>query len=134
MNTSDTASQVELDALVKQIQGPMATELIKAIDAMDLTDQSMNETLSRMGNSDTGKSPASTPSASTMSQAGPAGGPGGMAGGGGDSVMSVIGGGMTAQSTPIATPDANTAVTTQVNPMLLNALIQILVSRSLTIG
>jgi hypothetical protein len=57
-----------------------------------------------------------------------------MPGGGGDSVMSAIDGGMTSQSTPVATQASANAGSTQVNSMLLNALIQMLETRSQTTG
>ena len=71
LSNSDTTSQVELDALVKQIQAAMTSEQIKAIDAMDLTDQSVSEVMSTLGGSESAIAPASTPSTSGLSQAGP---------------------------------------------------------------
>ena len=100
LSKSDTSSQVELDALVKQIQGVMTADQLQAIEAMDLTDQSVSEVMQSMGSSANSSAPVSTPGSSTLSQAAPGGGPGGMPGGGGDSVMSAINGGMTTQSTP----------------------------------
>jgi hypothetical protein len=134
LSKSDTASQVELDALVKQIQGTMTTDQIKAIDAMDLTNQSMSEIMSTLGGSESAAAPASTPGSSTLGQAAPAGGPGGMPGGGGDSVMNAIGGGMSAQSTPTATQAASNSGSSQVDSILIQGLIRMLETRSQTTG
>ena len=49
MSISDTTSQVELDALVEQIQDLMTPDQIKAIEALDLTNQSMLEVLQTIG-------------------------------------------------------------------------------------
>ena len=134
LSNSDTSSQVELDALVMQIQGVMTSNQRQAIQAMDLTDQSVSEVMQSLGGSANASASVSTPGSTTLSQSAPAGGPGGMAGGGGDSVMSAIGGGMTTQSTPAATQASSNAVSTQVNSMLLNALIQLLETRSQATG
>jgi hypothetical protein len=131
ISKSDTSSQEELDALVKQIQGVMSSEQIQAINAMNLTDQTVSDAMQSMGSSTDASAPVSTPGSSTI-QAAPGGGPGGMPGGGGDSVMSAISGGTTTQSTPAATQSPNNADTTQVNSTLLNALIQMLKTRSQT--
>ncbi len=135
LSKSDTSSQVELDALVKQIQGIMTADQHQAIEAMDLTDQSVSEVVQSMGTSANASAPVSTPGSSTLNQGSPGGGPGGMPGGGdGDSVMSAINGGTTTQSTPAVTQSASSAGTTQVNSMLLNALVQMLKTRSQTTG
>ena len=134
LSNSDTTSQVELDALVKQIQSTMTTVQIAAIEAMDLTDQSVSEGVQSLGGSANASAPVSTPSSAMLSQAAPAGGPGDMPGGGGDSVMNAIGSGMAAQSTPATTQSTTNASATQVNPMLLQVLIQVLKTRSQTTG
>lgn len=131
---SDTASSVELDALVEQIQTTMTADQIKAIDALDLTDQSVSKETQSLGDSASTNAPASTPNAAVLGQAAPMGGPGEMPGNGGDSVMSAIGGGIAAQSTPAATQSISNSSATQVNPMLLQALIQMLQVRSQMTG
>jgi uncharacterized protein YceK len=127
LSDSDTSSQVELDALIKQIEAAMTTDQIKAIEAMDLTDQSVSETLSTLGGNDSSSAPASTPSTSAMSQAGPAGGPGG-APSAGDGMGDILGG-MTTQSTAAVAQAPAATVAQQVNPMLLKVLIQLLDTR-----
>lgn len=135
LSSSDTASAVELDALEEQIQSTMTAEQIKAIDALDLTDQSVSDLMQSLGDSASASAPASTPNASALSQSATMGsGPGGMPGGGGDSVMSEIGNGMTTQSTAAVTQSVSNIQTTQVDGRLLNALIQILAMRSQTTG
>ena len=135
LSMSDTSSQVELEALVKQIQGIMTADQLQAIETMNLTDQSVSELMQSMGGSANASTPASTPGSTSISQAAPGGGPGGMPGGAaGDSVMSAINGGMTTQSTPASTQANSDAGSTQVSSMVLNALIQMLNSRSQTIG
>jgi hypothetical protein len=130
LSSNDTASAVELDALEEQIQSTMTAEQIKAIDALDLTDQSVSDLMQSLGDSASASAPASTPNASALSQSAPMGdGPGGMPGGG-DSVMSEIGNGMTTQSTAAVTQSVSNIQTTQVDGRLLNALIQILATRS----
>ena len=147
LNNSDTSSQVELDALVKQIDGTMTTDQIKTINAMDLTDQSVTEALTTLGGGITSTVLSSTPSASALSQAGssagmpssgsgaiPSGGPGGMAPGGDASGMGDILAGSSTQSTPSATQSAAQTGAVQVNPMLLRALIQLLQTSSQASG
>jgi hypothetical protein len=134
LNSSDTASQVELDALVKQIQAVMTSDQLKAIEAMNLTDRTVSEVMQSSGSSTNASALISTPSSSANNQAAPGGGLSGMPGGaGGDSVISAINGGMTTQSTPAATQSPSSAGATQVNSMLLNTLIQMLKTRSQTI-
>jgi len=134
LSDSDTSSQVELDALVKQIQGTMTTDQIKAIEAMNLTDQSMSEIMGTLNGNDNASAPASTPGTSGLSQSAPSGGQGGMPPDGVGMPMSDITGGMTTQSTPAATQATNSTGTTQVNSMLLQALIQMLEARIQTTG
>src|SRR4030042_6842982 len=87
---SDTVSQVELDALVNQIQGVMTAEQVMAVDELKLTDQSLTELLQSLGDSSNLSAPASTPNASGLPQAAQMGGPGSMPGGAGDSMMNEI--------------------------------------------
>jgi hypothetical protein len=134
LSDSDTSSQVELEALVKQMQGTMTTDQIKAIEAMNLADQSMSEIMGTLGGSNTASTPASTPSTLALNQGAPSGGQGGMPSDGGGITMGDITGGMTTQRTPAATQSTSSAGTTQVNPMLLKALIQMLKTRSQTTG
>jgi hypothetical protein len=133
LSNSDTTSQVELDALVQQIQGVMTGEQIKSIEALNLTGQTVDDVMQSLGGSTGDNAPGNTPDASAQDQAAPMGGPGGMPGGG-DSVMSEIGNAMVTQSTPAASQPAADTQTDQVNVMLLNALIQLLVTRSQTTG
>jgi hypothetical protein len=130
LSNSDTTSQVELDALVEQIQGVMTSDQLQAIEAMKLTDQIVSEEVQSLGDSAILSVLASTPNASALSQAAPMGGPGGMPGGAGDSVMNEIGNGMTTQSTSLATQPAASTQANQVDGMLLNSLIQMLEARS----
>jgi Mg-chelatase subunit ChlI len=133
LSDSDTSSQVELEALVNQIEGAMTSQQLKAIDAMELNNQSESEVLSSMGESSSAAAPASTPSASTLSQASPAGGPGG-APSGGDGMGDILSGASmqgTAETTQAVAKDTNSQ---QVDQALLRALIQLLVSRSQQTG
>jgi hypothetical protein len=134
LSNSDTSSQVELDGLVKQIQGTMTSDQIKAIEAMNLTEQSMSEIMGTLSGSNNASGPASTPRTSGMSQVAPSGGQAGMPSNGGGMPISDITGGMTIQSTPAATQSTNSAGASEVNPMLLKALIQVLETRSQTTG
>jgi hypothetical protein len=131
---ADTTSQVELNALIKQIQAEMTSEQLQAIEAMDLSEQSVSEEMQMLGTSADTHSLSSTPTSSNLSQAAPGGGPGGMPGGGGDSVMSAINGNTTTQSTPASTQTAVNEGTAQVSSMLVNALIQMLKTISQTTG
>jgi hypothetical protein len=130
LSNSDTSSQVELDALVEQIQGVMTAEQIKAIQALELTDQSVSEVMQSLVGSASASIVASTPNSSALSRAAPSGGPGAMPGGASDSVMNEIGDGMVTQSTPAASQSAASTQISQVDGMLLNALIQMLEERS----
>ena len=69
LSNSDTVSQVELDALVNQIQGVMTAEQVMAIDELKLIDQSLTELMQTLGNSPSFSAPASTPNASGLPQA-----------------------------------------------------------------
>lgn len=133
LSDSDTSSQVELEALMNQIEGAMTSQQLKAIDAMDLNSQSESEILSNMGENSSTAAPASTPSASTLSQASPAGGPGG-APSGGDGMGDILNGVSiqgTAQTTQAVVKDTNSQ---QVDQTLMRAVIQLLVSRSQQTG
>jgi hypothetical protein len=134
MSNSDTNSQVELEALVAQIQGEMTASQVQAIEAMGLTDKSVSEVVQSLGNSANTTTLAITPGAATSNQPGLGGGPGGMPGGGGDSVMSAINGGTTTQSTPATTQAATNAQTNLINPVVIRALIQLLETRSQASG
>jgi len=61
LSSSDTSSQVELDALVKQIQETMTADQVRSIDAMGLTDQQVSELMQSMGAGLSAPAPASTP-------------------------------------------------------------------------
>ncbi len=133
LSNSDTTSQVELDALVKQIQETMTTDQVREMDAMGLTEEQVSAMMQSMEAGASVPASASTPNASGQSQAAPMEGPGGMPGGG-DSVMSEINAGMVAQGTPAASQPATTMQTSEVNPILLLTLIQLLQSRSQASG
>jgi hypothetical protein len=134
LSSSDTSSQVELEAVVKQIEGSLTSDQLKAIEAMAISETSVNEVLSTLGGSVNAGAPASTPSASTNSQAGPVGGPDGVPPAGDSMGVGDITGGLTAQSTPAAAQATAATSTVQVNPMLLRTLIQLLETRSQTTG
>ncbi len=51
ITSSDTRSQVELDALLTQIQAALPSDQLQAIEAMDLTEQSVSEMMQSMGGS-----------------------------------------------------------------------------------
>jgi hypothetical protein len=130
LSNSDTTSQIELDALVKQIEGTMTSEQTKSIDAMNLSEQSASDVVQSMGSSIGVSVSSSTPDSSAQSQPAQAGGPGGMPADGGGNPMSDITGGMGTQSTPSATQAITNSASTQVDQMLLNTLIQLLKTRS----
>jgi hypothetical protein len=164
ISSSDTASQVELDALVKQIEDTLTSEQVKAIQAMNLSEQSLSEAMSSLAaNASTGTSTTSTqgqssassslnsmPSGGLGSSASgsssetggmPSGGPGGAppngSGGmpGGDSSgVSDILNGTNSQGTAVATQNTPGAAIVQVNPILLRAVIQLLETRSQSAG
>lgn len=113
----------------------MTADQIKAIEAMKLNDQSVEETLGTLGANAISAAPASTPSVSaSLNQAGQPGGPGGMAPGGDGMVVGEIMGATNAQSTPAATVSPAVTGTLQVNPILLNELIQLLETMSQAAG
>jgi len=49
LSTSDTAATQEVDAVVKQIQSAMTSEQLQAIDDMQLTGQSMRDVMQNLG-------------------------------------------------------------------------------------
>jgi hypothetical protein len=133
LTISDTTSQVELDALVEQIQAVMTSKQIKAIEAMDLTLQSLDEVLQTIGTDSGEDTPAIAPDESAQSPTSPMGGPGGMPAGG-DSLMSEIGNGITPQSTREAIQPATSRQTTQVDARILVEMIRMLETRSQAAG
>ena len=151
LGSSETTAKVEMEALVSQIQSALSSEQITAIDAMGLTSDSIAEVMQGVmpdmaaggmpqaqstpeagmdfGNFSGGGMPSGgggPPSGGAM----PSGGfTGGRRGQGGEMMMddsgSVLMGGA------MGTPDANaqnqfSSVGSQVNPMLLRALISML--------
>src|SRR4030042_7188635 len=134
LSNSDTGSQLELDALVNQIQGVMTSEQVMAVDKLKLTDQSLTELLQTLGDSSSLSAPDSTPNASGLPQSAQMGGPGGFPGGAGDSMMNEINTGMVAQGTAEVSQTAASVHANLVDGMLLNALIQVLEERSQETG
>jgi hypothetical protein len=94
ISTSDTTSQVELDALVQQIESTMTETQIKAIDAMQLNDQSVNEVLSSFNTANSLGTPSSTPNSSAFSPSTSSGGQSGVPSGGSGAMPSGSSGGM----------------------------------------
>ena len=151
LGNSETTAKVEMEALVKQIQAALTTEQVEAIEAMSLTSESMAVVMQEFGGQ---FAPGGTPGAQTTLEAGsgfegfqggqgmPEGGfPGGGAGfgggvpeggfpgggGGGMQMDDTMGGIMDAQGTPGATGQNRfNSLSSQVNPMLLRALISML--------
>lgn len=150
LGNSETTAALELDALVKQIQAALTTEQVEVIEAMGLTSESMAAVMQEFGGQ---FAPGGTPGAQTTPEAGsgfegfqggqgmPEGGfPGGgaglgggvpgsgmRAGGGGMQMDDTMGGIMGAQGTPGATGQNRfNSLSSQVNPMLLRALISML--------
>jgi predicted small secreted protein len=129
LSASDTTADAELTALVKQIEGTMTAEQTQAIEQMQITAATMSEVMqSAMPEISASSSDTSQPSASS---GGPGGGPM-------DGSMPPDGGGMMGDPSMVgsatqATPDAasqNTSSVQNINPMLLNALIQMLETKS----
>ncbi|MFZ6026644.1 MAG: hypothetical protein ACOYYS_02915 [Chloroflexota bacterium] len=145
LGNSDTAAQAEIEAIVRQIKDTMTGEQMDAITAMALTRQTMFEEMQALGIDFGNRSsnPGGTPQAGQASpgrgQNGggfPEGGPGGgMPGGGPGGSMPGGGemsgpGGFGGQTTPDATVQARFAnQASRVNPMLLQALIEMLESK-----
>jgi hypothetical protein len=142
LSNDDTASQLELDALANQIEGNMTSEQIQAIEAMSLTDQSVSETLSTLVGNLASDTAVSTPSASSVSLSSSTGEPNGMITGGappsgGDGMGDILGtaaGGTAKQSKPATSQSAVGSAAVQVNPVLLQAVIQLLETRSQSAG
>jgi hypothetical protein len=145
LGNSETTAAMELEALVKQIQATLTDEQVSAIEAMDLNSESLREVMQAFGDQ---FSPGGTPGAQSTPQAGsgfqgfqdqqgmPGGGgfqgggqrnnppSGGFPGGGADGDGEMM---MGPQGTPGA-DDQNrfNALGSQVNPMLLSVLINML--------
>jgi hypothetical protein len=148
ISDSDTTAKAELEAVVNQIQENMTSEQIQAIDAMGITRQTMFEEMQTLGidfGSRGGANQGTLQADGTQTEGGfpgragdgdmpgggmpgggmPGGGMpgGGMPGGGGS-------GGFGGQITPDATMQARFAnQANRVNPMLLQALIEMLESK-----
>ncbi len=143
MSSSETTAQVEVEALVSQIESALTAEQVQAIEAMDLTTQSVSEVAQpaavASANSTSGNSVSASgsTSSSASSSVAPSDGSGGAPGGGmpmNSNPLADVTGGTSAQSTPSATQQTNTVSTTQVDPMVLQALIRLLQTRSSTAG
>jgi len=127
--TSDTAAQTEIDALIEQIQDTMTAEQIKAINAMDLTQQDVLAVMQEQGagisqHSTTASSDSSNSSAQDDGMAPPDGG-GGMPMGsspddGGGMPMGDTGGTDTTESDTTGSPAMNPL------SLLIDALIELL--------
>jgi len=131
--TSDTAAQAEIDALIEQIQDTMTPEQMKAINAMELTQQDVFAVMQEQG---VGMSQRSTTTSSDSSSSGaqsgggmaPPDGGGGMPmgnppDGGGDMPMGNAGGSGTTNSDAASAPAMNPS------SMLIEALIELLQNR-----
>jgi hypothetical protein len=150
LSNSDTSAQVELDALVKQIEGVMTDAQLMAIDSLNLTNQSVTETLNTLGANVSSNISSGTPNASALSQSGPSSassdmpsgapgevppsGSGGMGPAGDSSGLNGILNGTSAQATPSGTQSSTVTAVRQVNPILLQAVIQLLETRSTSTG
>jgi hypothetical protein len=150
LSNSDTASQVELDALVKQIDASMTAEQLEAIDMMSLTEQALAETLSTLGGNTSSTAHSGTTSASAsglssssngsavMPSSGPGGVPpndlGGMPSGGDNSGLGSILNGVSEQTSASATQSTTGSQAVQINPILLQAVIQLLETSSQSAG
>ena len=153
LGNSETTAKVELEAVVNQIQAALTSEQTTAIDAMGLTSESMTEVMQAFGAQ---FGPGGTPGVQSTPQAGsnssgsgfsggfpgggmPSGG-GGFPGGGrpsggfdfqGGGELPMDGGGMMLQGTPDANAQNRfSSVGSQVNPMLLRALISMLETKT----
>lgn len=152
LGNSETTAAVELESLVTQIQSSLTAEQADAIDRMDLTSESIIEVIQGLGMEfGPGESPRPdiTPQAGSdfpefreMPQGGFPGGGAGLGGGvpgsgmrrGGDEGPSFsfgggddMGGAMGLQGTPGAMGQNRfSALGSQVNPMVLRVLIQVL--------
>jgi hypothetical protein len=133
LSATDTTAQVELDALVEQIRETMTAGQIQAIDDMQITSQTMAEVMAGAAGAPVLSGDASDASAPGQMPSG--GGPGGapMDGGGPGGDTGVIMGdgnmGTGTQATPAANSQGNTQ-SSGVNPMLLNAVIQMLEAKA----
>ena len=85
LSASDTTAAAELEAVVNQIQNAMTSQQIQAIQAMQLTSQSVVETMQSLtidASTATTTSGTETISSGQMSAGGGPGGDGGLTGGG----------------------------------------------------
>jgi hypothetical protein len=157
LSSSDTTSQDEINALIKQIEESMTEEQMTAIDAMNLDNQSMMDIMQdlgiTMGPSNFNGTPASAEQEATLQalrQSGggeggfiPGGGPGGGGGGGFNPEGGPGGGGGFPGGVP---PDAaagqngglrststvgRRAGMSMLNPMLVEELIKLLQERAM---
>jgi hypothetical protein len=156
LSSSDTTSQDEINALIKQIEESMTEEQMTAIDAMNLDNQSMMDIMQNlgitMGPSNLNGTPASAEQAATLQalrQSGggeggfiPGGGPAGGGGGGfnpGDGPSG--GGGFPGGVPPDAAAGQNGGLRStstvgrrggmsMLNPMLLEELLNLLQERA----
>lgn len=147
LGNSETTAAVELESLVNQIQASLTTEQADAIDSMNLTSESIAEVMQDLGMNFGLGDPQradSTPQAGSgsgefreMPQGGFPGGGTGLGGGvpgsgmrrGADEVPfgDGMGGAMGLQGTPGAMGQNRfSALGSQVNPMVLRVLIQVL--------
>lgn len=154
MGNSDTTSQVELEALASQIKGSLTDAQLRAIDAMHLTDRSISETLSTWSTNISSNTLSGAPDSAALSQESassasgtmptggssgasssgpggvPPGGSGGMGPGGDSSGLSDVLSGTSTQSSVTATQSPAAAGSAQVNPLLLQAVIRLMETRS----
>lgn len=155
LSSSDTTSQDEINALIKQIEESMTKEQMTAIDAMNLDNQSMMDIMQglgiTMGPGNLNGTPASAEQAATLQalrQSGggeggfiPGGGPGGGGGGGFNPGDGPGGGGFPGGVPPDAAAGQNgglrststvgrRAGMSMLNPMLLEELIKLLQERA----
>jgi hypothetical protein len=135
LSKSDTSSEVELEALLKQIEATMTPAQIKAIEAMELSEQTAGGVLQSSNPSTTVSSASVTPSISTYtnSQAGPGGAPAGVPVDGGMPLGDITSA-VTTQSTQEATISQSYTQANQIDVQIISALIQMLETRSQTTG
>jgi hypothetical protein len=137
LSGEETTAQAELEALVQQIKGVLSDEQWQAIQAMQLTSQSVNEMTQSLTAEYASVTITDAQSASTTGQSStgmpgdmPGGGPGGSMPSDDMSILMGNGMDMNAQSTPSAAAQAQSSVQNlQVTPVLLNALIALMESR-----
>jgi hypothetical protein len=125
LNSSDTAATAEVSGLLKQIQGSLTADQLKAIQSMDFSPQNLPASIQQLG-LETGFTdrPIGTPPASSGNAGGPGGPPGdfgGMPGGPGG------GGPPSAQTTQVSSGSENTSL--GVSTDLLEEVIKYLQAR-----